>query len=392
MAKKAEQSGGGGAADGKGKALELAMEQITKQFGDGAIMQLGKSTKAAVELIPSGALSLDLALGGGYPKGRIIEIYGPESSGKTTLAMHAVAQVQKSGGAAAFIDAEHAFDPAYAKKIGVDTEKLVFSQPDSGEQALEICETLVRSGAVDIIVVDSVAALTPQAEIDGDMGDSNMGLHARLMSQAMRKLTSIISKTGTVAIFINQVREKIGGYGNPETTPGGRALKFYASVRIQVSKGSDKIMDGSEQIGVRTKCKVVKNKVAPPFKSCEFDMIYGIGISKVGEILDLAVELDICKKSGAWFYYGDMRLGQGRENAKKYLLENSGLMDEIEGKIRELSDKIELEEIAPNLPGDSDAAPLPAPPAAAAKSKKSKKSILIEGEEDFEEFSPEELG
>ena len=335
MAKKAEQSGGGGAADGKGKALELAMEQITKQFGDGAIMQLGKSTKAAVELIPSGALSLDLALGGGYPKGRIIEIYGPESSGKTTLAMHAVAQVQKSGGAAAFIDAEHAFDPAYAKKIGVDTEKLVFSQPDSGEQALEICETLVRSGAVDIIVVDSVAALTPQAEIDGDMGDSNMGLHARLMSQAMRKLTSIISKTRCTVIFINQIRMKIGVmFGNPETTTCGNALKFYASVRLDIRR-IGQLKSGEDIIGNRTKIKVVKNKIAAPFRTAEFDIMYNEGISRTGDILDLAAARDVVLKSGAFYKYNDQTIGQGREAAKQYLKDNPKIMAEVDGKLRD---------------------------------------------------------
>jgi recombination protein RecA len=336
MAKKADKTAvGPSALDGKGKALELAMEQITKQFGDGAIMKLGETHKADVELVPSGALSLDLALGGGYPKGRILEIYGPESSGKTTLAMHAVAQVQKTGGSAAFIDAEHAFDPAYAKKIGVDTEKLVFSQPDSGEQALEICETLVRSGAVDIIVVDSVAALTPQAEIDGDMGDSNMGLHARLMSQAMRKLTSIISKTRCTVIFINQIRMKIGVmFGNPETTTGGNALKFYASVRMDIRR-IGQLKSGDDIIGNRTKVKVVKNKIAAPFRTAEFDIMYNEGISKTGDMLDLAADRGVIVKSGAFYKYNDETIGQGREATKQYLKDNPKVMAEVEKKLRE---------------------------------------------------------
>jgi recombination protein RecA len=378
------------------KALSSAIAQIEKDFGEGAVMFMNSAKRMNIDSTPTGSLNLDLALGiGGLPKGRIVEIYGHESGGKTTVSLHAIAEAQKLGGTAAFVDVEHALDPVYAKKLGVNIDELIVSQPDTGEQALEIMERLVRSGAIDIIVLDSVAAMVTRAEIEGEMGDSHVGQQARLMSAAMRKLTSIISKTGTVAIFINQVREKIGGYGNPETTPGGRALKFYSSVRIQVSKTSDKIMDGSEQIGVRTKCKVVKNKVAPPFKTCEFDMIYGTGISKVGEILDLAVELTVCKKSGAWFYYGDMRLGQGRENAKKYLLENKDLMDEIEAKIREKSDSIDMTEYAEKAPdSDSDGAADETPKTPAApvkKSGKSKKAILVEGEEDFEEFSPDEL-
>ncbi|MDR0198060.1 MAG: recombinase RecA [Oscillospiraceae bacterium] len=384
----------------KKKALAAAIALIEKDFGEGAVMFMsGSKSRMNVESIPTGSLNLDLALGiGGLPKGRIIEIYGQESGGKTTVSLHTIAETQKLGGTAAFVDVEHALDPVYAKKLGVNVDDLIVSQPDTGEQALEIMERLVRSGAIDIIVLDSVAAMVTRAEIEGEMGDSHVGQQARLMSAAMRKLTSVISKTGTVAIFINQVREKIGGYGNPETTPGGRALKFYASVRIQVSKTSDKIMNGTEQIGVRTKCKVVKNKVAPPFKSCEFDMIYGTGISKVGEILDLALEIDVCKKSGAWFYYGDMRLGQGRDNAKKYLLENRDLMDEIEKKIREKSDELDMNEsvgdIADSHFSDSERehAPLPEEPAAKKSSaKKGKKAILIESEEDFEEFSPDEL-
>jgi recombination protein RecA len=380
--------------DEKKKALASAMAQIEKDFGEGAVMFMNNKNRMNVESTPTGSLNLDLALGiGGLPKGRIIEIYGQESGGKTTVSLHAIAEAQKLGGTAAFVDVEHALDPVYAKKLGVNVDELIVSQPDTGEQALEIMERLVRSGAVDIIVLDSVAAMVTRAEIEGEMGDAHVGQQARLMSAALRKLTSIISKTETAAIFINQVREKIGGYGNPETTPGGRALKFYASVRIQVSKTSEKIMDGSEQIGVRTKCKVVKNKVAPPFKGCEFDMIYGVGISKVGEILDLAVDLGVGRKSGAWFYYGDERLGQGRENAKKYLLENRELMDEIEKKIREMSDEIDLN-IDPDSANDTPAAesaPPPPEPPPAKKTKAKKASAAVETEESFEEFSPDEL-
>lgn len=321
--------------EGKLKALGLAMDQITKQFGDGSIMKLGDTQKVDVELISSGALSLDLALGGGYPKGRIIEIYGPESSGKTTLTLHAIAEIQKKGGTAAFIDAEHALDPSYAKRLGVDTTNLLVSQPDNGEQALEIAETLVRSNAVDLIVVDSVAALVPQAEIDGTMGDAQMGLHARLMSQAMRKLTGIINKSKATVIFINQIRMKIGVmFGNPETTTGGNALKFYASVRIDIRR-TGQIKDGEEIVGNRTKVKIVKNKIAPPFRIAEFDIMYNEGISKTGDVLDLAVEHGIVGKSGAWFDYNDAKIGQGREATKKYLKENPDVLTEIDQKVRE---------------------------------------------------------
>ena len=329
------------ATDGKAKALGLAMEQITKQFGDGSIMKLGENKKADVELLPSGALSLDLALGGGYPKGRIIEIYGPESSGKTTLTLHAIAEIQKQGGTAAFIDAEHALDPAYAKRLGVDTANLLVSQPDNGEQALEIAETLVRSNAVDLIVIDSVAALVPQAEIDGDMGDSHMGLQARLMSQALRKLTGIINKSKATVIFINQIRMKIGVmFGNPETTTGGNALKFYASVRLDIRR-IGQIKQGEEIIGNRTKVKVVKNKIAPPFRTAEFDIMYNEGISKTGDVLDLAVVHGIIGKAGAWFDYKDSKIGQGREATKIYLKENSKVLDEIEKAVRKKVAEIE---------------------------------------------------
>lgn len=321
--------------DGKSKALSLAMEQITKQFGDGSIMKLGEAKKVDVELLPSGALSLDLALGGGYPKGRIIEIYGPESSGKTTLTLHAIAEIQKQGGTAAFIDAEHALDPAYAKRLGVDTENLLVAQPDNGEQALEICETLVRSNAVDLIVVDSVAALTPQAEIDGDMGDSHMGLQARLMSQALRKLTGIINKSKATVIFINQIRMKIGVmFGNPETTTGGNALKFYASVRMDIRR-TGQIKVGEDIIGNRTKVKIVKNKIAPPFRIAEFDIMYNEGISKTGDILDLAATHGVVEKSGAFYKYGGETIGQGRDKTKQQLKENPELLAEIDTKVRE---------------------------------------------------------
>ncbi len=321
-------------ADGKLKALGLAMDQITKQFGDGSIMKLGDAKRVDVELLSSGSLSLDIALGGGYPKGRIIEIYGPESSGKTTLTLHAIAEIQKQGGTAAFIDAEHALDPAYAKRLGVDTENLLVSQPDNGEQALEICETLVRSNAVDLIIVDSVAALTPQAEIDGEMGDSHMGLQARLMSQALRKLTGIINKSNATVVFINQIRMKIGVmFGNPETTTGGNALKFYASVRADIRR-IGQIKDGEEIVGNRTKVKIVKNKIAPPFRVAEFDIMYNEGISKTGDVLDLAVIHEVVGKAGAWFDYNDGKIGQGREASKKYLKDNPKVLAEIEAKVR----------------------------------------------------------
>ena len=320
--------------DARAQALNLAISQITKNFGDGSIMKLGDAKKIDVQLIPSGSLSLDLALGGGYPKGRIIEIYGPESSGKTTLTLHAIAEIQKQGGTAAFIDAEHALDPAYAKRIGVDTANLLISQPDNGEQALEICETLVRSGAVDLIVVDSVAALVPQAEIDGDMGDAQMGLQARLMSQAMRKLTGIISKSKATVIFINQIRMKIGVmFGNPETTTGGNALKFYASVRLDIRR-IGQIKEGDNITGNRTKVKIVKNKIAAPFRTAEFDIMYNEGISKVGDILDLAVQYGVMDKAGAFLKYNGETLGQGREAVKKLFREKPELMAEIEKKVR----------------------------------------------------------
>ena len=320
----------------KRKALEAAMSQIEKQFGKGSVMKLGEFQAMNIEAIPTGALGLDIALGiGGVPRGRIIEIYGPESSGKTTLALHTIAEAQKLGGEAAFIDAEHALDPVYAKKLGVDIDNLIVSQPDTGEQALEITESLIRSGALDVIVVDSVAALVPKAEIDGDMGDSHMGLQARLMSQALRKLAGAINKSKTVLVFINQLREKVGiMFGNPETTPGGRALKFYASVRLDIRKIENIKQDGTV-IGSRTRVKVVKNKVAPPFREAEFDIMYGKGISKEGNILDLAVNLDIIEKSGAWFSYNGAKIGQGRENTKIYLKENPKVMEEVEKKIRD---------------------------------------------------------
>lgn len=323
------------ANEGKLKALGLAQEQINKQYGEGAIRRLGDTSTVNVELVSSGALSLDLALGGGYPKGRILEIYGPESSGKTTLTLHAIAEIQKQGGTAAFIDAEHALDPSYARKLGVDTDNLLVSQPDNGEQALEIAETLVRSNAVDLVVVDSVAALVPQAEIEGEMGDSHMGLQARLMSQALRKLTGIINKSHTTVIFINQIRMKIGVmFGNPETTTGGNALKFYASVRLDIRR-TGQIKSGEDIIGNRTKVKVVKNKIAPPFRVAEFDIMYNEGISKTGDVLDLAVQHGIVGKSGAWFDYNDAKIGQGREASKQYLAENPKVLAEIEKKVRD---------------------------------------------------------
>lgn len=327
------------------KALQLTMDKLDKTYGKGSVMRLGDNPIVKVETIPSGSLTLDLALGvHGYPKGRVVEIYGPESSGKTTLAIHAIAEVQKQGGIAAFIDAEHAFDQFYAQKLGVDVNALIISQPDNGEQALEIADNLIRSGAVDLVVIDSVAALTPKAEIEGEMGDSQMGLQARLMSKALRKLTSSINKANCCCIFINQLREKIGVmFGNPETTTGGNALKFYASVRLDIRR-SAQIKEGDEVIGNRTKVKVVKNKVAPPFRKAEFDIMYGEGISKVGEILDIGVEMNIINKSGSWFSYGETRLGQGRDAVKAIIGDNPELMEELESKIKEaLLPKVEVE-------------------------------------------------
>ncbi|OYQ37128.1 recombinase RecA [Flavobacterium cyanobacteriorum] len=322
--------------EAKLKALQLTLDKLDKAYGKGTVMKLGDQAVEEVEAIPSGSLGVDLALGvNGYPRGRIIEIYGPESSGKTTLTLHAIAEAQKAGGIAAFIDAEHAFDRSYAEKLGVDVENLIISQPDNGEQALEIAENLIRSGAIDIVVIDSVAALTPKSEIEGEMGDSKMGLHARLMSQALRKLTATISKTNCTVFFINQLREKIGVmFGNPETTTGGNALKFYASVRLDIRRASQ-IKDGENVIGNRTKVKIVKNKVAPPFKTAEFDIMYGEGVSKTGEILDLAVEFEIIKKSGSWFSYSDTKLGQGRDAVKALIKDNPELAEELEQKIKE---------------------------------------------------------
>ncbi len=324
-------------ADGeKVNAVDVAMTQIERQFGKGAIMRLGDRAKMDAEVIPSGSVSLDAALGiGGIPRGRVVEIYGPESSGKTTLALHIIAEAQKSEGLAAFVDAEHALDPSYAKKLGVDTINLLVSQPDSGEQALEIVETLVRSAALDVIVIDSVAALVPRAEIEGEMGDSHMGLQARLMSQALRKLTGVVSKSNTCVIFINQIREKIGiMFGNPETTTGGRALKFYTSIRLDIRRIAT-IKEGQDVVGNRTKVKVVKNKMAPPFREAEFDIMYSQGISQIGDVLDQAVNFNLIQKSGTWFSYGETRLGQGRENVKRYLKEDEKLMTELEIKVRE---------------------------------------------------------
>ena len=346
-----------GISNDKLRALGSAMRQIEKDFGKGSIMRLGEaSAKMNVETIPTGALSLDIALGvGGIPRGRVVEIYGPESSGKTTVALHMIAEAQKMGGYAAFIDAEHALDPDYARRLGVDVDNLLISQPDNGEQALEICDALVRSGAIDIIVIDSVAALVPRAEIEGEMGDSHVGLQARLMSQALRKLTGIISKSKCATIFINQIREKVGiMFGNPETTTGGRALKFYSTIRMEVRK-VEAIKNGNDVIGSRTRIKVVKNKVAPPFKQAEFDIMYGQGISRTGCLVDLGVDLDILQKSGAWFSYGDVRIGQGREKAKEFLRDNPEVAAEVEAKIRELTvNKLmapkELEGVAADVP------------------------------------------
>ena len=362
----------------KSKALDTALAQIEKQFGKGAVMRLGQNQAMHVEAISTGSLSLDLALGiGGLPRGRIVEIFGPESSGKTTLALHCIAEGQKNGGYAAFIDVEHALDPVYAGNLGVDVDSLLVSQPDTGEQALEITEALVRSGAIDVIVVDSVAALVPRAEIEGDMGDTHVGLQARLMSQALRKLAGAISKSNCVAIFINQLREKVGiVYGNPEVTPGGRALKFYSSVRIDIRK-IETLKNGTEQIGTRTRAKVVKNKIAPPFRQAEFDVMYGTGISREGELLDLAVKLDIIQKSGAWFSYGETRLGQGRDNVKEFLKSNAELSAEIEKKVRENADTL-VAGASGKKSGGSPAKPVapPAPPAKPAPSRTGSKADI----------------
>ncbi len=390
-------------AEEKKKALNAAIAQIEKQFGAGSVMRMGEKTALNVEAIPTGSIGLDMALGiGGLPKGRIIEIFGPESGGKTTVTLHAIAEAQKRGGIAAFVDVEHALDPVYAKALGVDIDQLIVSQPDTGEQALDIMEALVRSGAIDIIVLDSVAAMVTKAEIDGDMGDNFVGVQARLMSSAMKKLTAVIAKSNTVAIFINQIREKIGiMFGNPETTPGGRALKFYSSVRIEVRKG-EAIKEDGETIGARTKCKVIKNKVAPPFKTCEFDMIFGHGISRMGEVVDYAVELGFIKKSGAWFSYNDMRIGQGRENTKKFLMENEDIRLEIEEKVMANAKQLEntLDDSGEDDDDGSSDAPVSAPvteeaPAETAptpKKSKAKKSVVVDADDDFEEFSIDEMG
>ncbi len=383
-------------AEEKKRALDAAIAHIEKAYGKGAVMKLGSAPDYNVEVISTGSMTLDMALGiGGVPRGRIVEIYGPESSGKTTVALHIAAQAQKAGGEVAFIDVEHALDPVYAKSLGVDIDNLLVSQPDSGEQALEIAEALVRSGAIDCIVLDSVAAMVTKAEIEGDMGDTHVGLLARLMSQAMRKLTAVISKSNCVAIFINQIREKIGNpYGNPETTPGGRALKFYSSVRIEVRRG-ESIKNGAEAIGAKTKCKVVKNKVAPPFKECEFDLMFGTGIDRVGEVCDLATDLNIIKKSGAWFSYNDQKIGQGRENAKEYLRSNPEIMKEVEEKIKENKDKIVLVSKKSKKAAAKDAAARPAQdsteefaPEESQEEAASAVDIDIDANDDYEEFTP----
>lgn len=400
-------------ADEKKKALEAAIAHIEKQYGKGAVMKLGQAADYNVDAIPTGSMTLDLALGiGGVPRGRIVEVFGPESSGKTTVALQIVAEAQKIGGEVAFIDVEHALDPVYARALGVDIDNMLVSQPDSGEQALEIAEALVRSGALDVIVLDSVAAMVTKAEIDGEMGDTHVGQLARLMSQAMRKLTSVISKSNCVAIFINQVREKIGViYGNPETTPGGRALKFYSSVRIEVRKG-EAIKVGSEIVGNRTKCKVVKNKVSPPFKEAEFDMLFGKGISRTGEVVDIATDLDIIHKSGAWFSYNGSKVGQGRENTKKWLAENPEIMKEVEAKIKEKSAEVVLvskkskkESAVQDAAAEAESyadesyeeavveeAPVEEIPAEVpekkTKGKKSAVDVIIDADDDFEEFTP----
>lgn len=369
----------------KKNALDGALKQIEKKYGAGAVMRLGQTKTLNVDAIPTGSMTLDMALGiGGVPRGRIVEIYGPESSGKTTVALQIIAEAQKKGGEVAFVDVEHALDPVYAQALGVNIDNLLVSQPDSGEQALEIAEALIRSGAIDVIVLDSIAAMTTRAEIDGEMGDNHVGQLARLMSQAMRKLTAAISKSNCVAVFINQIREKIGVmYGNPETTPGGRALKFYASVRIEVRKG-EAIKNGSEIIGARTRCKIVKNKVAPPFKECEFDIMYGQGISRTGEVLDLACELDIIKKGGSWFSYNDQKLGQGRDNVKELLKNDPDLMQEIEAQI--LAHRNEIETTTKSVKKDK----ITAAAKEALNSSLKDEDILADIDEDFEEFTPAE--
>ena len=381
------------AKEDKKSALDTALKQIEKKYGAGAVMRLGQTKTLNVDAIPTGSLTLDMALGiGGVPRGRIVEIYGPESSGKTTVALSVIAQAQKLDGEAAFIDVEHALDPEYAKALGVDIDNLLVSQPDSGEQALEIAEALIRSGAIDVIVLDSIAAMTTRAEIDGEMGDLHVGQLARLMSQAMRKLTAAISKSNCVAIFINQIREKIGVmYGNPETTPGGRALKFYSSVRIEVRKG-EAIKEGSNIIGATTRCKVVKNKVAPPFKEAEFDMMYGQGISRTGELLDLAVELDIIKKGGSWFSYNDQKLGQGRDNVKELLKNDPELMKEIEDQVMARKDELGSAPAKKEKKGKAAAAAKEAAEDAPTGNAPAggEDDILANIDEDFEEFTPAE--
>lgn len=372
-----------GAENDKKKALEAAMSQIEKAYGAGSVMVLGQNSNMNVDAVPTGSFSLDLALGvGGVPKGRIVEIYGPESSGKTTVALHIVAESQKLGGTAAFIDAEHALDPVYARNLGVDIDSLLVSQPDNGEQALEIAETLVRSGAIDVIVVDSVAALVPKQEIEDGMGDSHVGLHARLMSQALRKLAGVISRTNCVAIFINQLREKVGViYGNPEVTTGGRALKFYSSVRLEVRR-VETLKNGTEAIGARTKVKVVKNKVAPPFKEAEFDIMYGKGISKTGELIDAAVKLDIVEKSGSWFSYCGEKIGQGRDKAKEFLAQNPEVAEEVEEKIKEAMKTVSEKKSAPSPTVPTEKSE----PAAAAPSRRVNLSVTADDFEDDEDI------
>ena len=376
------------AVEDKKAALDGALKQIEKKYGAGAVMRLGQTKTLNVDAIPTGSMTLDMALGiGGVPRGRIVEIYGPESSGKTTVALSIVAQAQKAGGEAAFIDVEHALDPVYAKALGVNIDNLLVSQPDSGEQALEIAEALIRSGAIDVIVLDSIAAMTTRAEIDGEMGDLHVGQLARLMSQAMRKLTAAISKSNCVAIFINQIREKIGVmYGNPETTPGGRALKFYSSVRIEVRKG-EVLKSGTDVIGASTRCKIVKNKVAPPFKEYEFDLMYGSGISRTGEVLDLAVDLDIIKKGGSWFSYKDQKLGQGRDNVKELLQNDEKLMKEIEEQILARKDELNASVAKKSKPA---AAPAAEKPAAESGEGASDEDVLASFDENCEEFTPAE--